>query len=131
MVCRGRSCTANPSRRPGRLPCTYWQCIFPVESWRHITCRVPVNGSCVSACLARSWRNYKVSTLRCNQMVVSVCLWSCHNMGRCRSRRKTARFVSPSLRQLLWRLKVGSINACNLTQRAPDGWDSARFWSWF
>jgi len=28
-------------------------------------------------------------------------------------------------------LQVGSVKACGLTQRAPDGWESPRFWAVF
>ena len=70
-------------------------------------------------------------TSLCNQEVISVCPRSCHNMNRCRSRNSLARFGSTSLRQFLWRLEVGSVNACNLTMRAADKCESARFKAWF
>ena len=31
----------------------------------------------------------------------------------------------------MWRLEAGSANACNLTMRAADKWESARFKAWF
>ena len=70
-------------------------------------------------------------TSLCNQMGVSVCLRSCHNVGRHRSRRRSAIWLSTSLRQFWWRLEVGSVNAFHLTMRAVDKWESPRFLGMF
>ena len=67
----------------------------------------------------------------CNQKVVSICPPSCHNTGRYCSHQRLARGVSTSLPGGVRRLEVGSVNACNLTMRAADKWESARFKAWF
>ena len=64
-------------------------------------------------------------------MIVSVCRRACHNRGTGRSRGRLANWLSTSLREVVWRLKLGSVNAFHLTMRAADKWESARFLSLF
>ena len=63
----------------------------------------------------------------CDQMVVCVGLRSCHNISKSRWQQSLARSVSTSLRKFLRRLEAETVNACNLTKRAADKWDSPRF----
>ena len=54
MVRSEKSCPANAARRPGRPPCFCGQCIFIVESWRHIARVVQLHWFFLSGRLARS-----------------------------------------------------------------------------
>jgi len=58
-------------------------------------------------------------------MVVVTCLQWCHNVDVCGSASVLAsRFPAPEL----WvYLEAGSFQACGLTKRAPDKWESPRF----
>ena len=127
MVCRGKSCTANTARRPGRLPCFCLQCIFFVESGRHIdhVFRLSYFSSQQVSLVRRMLVKYIASI--CHQMVVAACLPSCHNISTCRSPKSLARGGSTSLREFGQRLKADPVNACHLTRRAADKWDSPRF----
>ena len=60
-----------------------------------------------------------------------------HNRSRRRLQRSLPCQLSTSRRQFLRRLEADPVNACNLTMRAADKWESARFlsfclaWSFF
>ena len=66
-------------------------------------------------------------TSLCNQMVVSVCPRSCHNVGNRRSQGQFARGASTSLRKSGRHLEAGPVNAFHLTMRAVNKWESPRF----
>jgi hypothetical protein len=73
-----------------------------------------------------SVEHQRVCADRYTKMVLVVCLPVCHNLGW-----RFARSVCPRCFNLASKpfpgLELGPVNACRLTKRAPDKWESARF----
>ncbi len=80
--------------------------------------------------LVRSWFVKPVLQMVSGIVVVCNRLQGCHNKEGCRWQDWLARFGSTSLREWVGRLKVETVNACNLTQHEADKWESARFRAW-
>ncbi len=74
--------------------------------------------------LVRSWFVKPVLQMVSGIVVVCNRLQGCHNKEGCRWQDWLARFGSTSLREWVGRLKVETVNACNLTQHEADKWES-------
>jgi len=59
-------------------------------------------------------------------LVMESCPQSCHNNSRCLANGLASR-LSTSLPGFFRRLRAGPVNACGLTLRAAEVWESARF----